>query len=267
MTLTDFRDHRQQQLRQRADRASIFVSAGIGDAIALTCFLELPADLRTIYYATRKQTTIEEYLRLVADEAVDHVSVCDDWSQRWAFYSLPEYLRSANAKRLEPCEDWSIAAQFPRIEKQAMRYRGLPAAVRQAVHSWALPERYAVCQPATDDKRDSRRDLTAEEIAAVSVASERLGLPLVLLHNGSGLPVKHPNVIDLRNQSTLLENVAMTLRASAYFGIDSVLSVVASKVLPPSRLLIKTVNDHCRRWQRIYFAPHTTFGFLVPSLI
>lgn len=276
-------DH--QLVGTESQPTALFVSGGIGDVIALSCFLELPETLEAVYYATPKRAEVQAYLEPLCPPQTQHVSFWEDWRGRAAWYSLPEFVRTSQRHEIADAVDWSIASQFPQITPD--KFRGLPPlgvgllaegrkppcksdglSRRDPVACAtrlprALPDRYAVLQPFTTDKRDSRRDMTRDEIRCAVAEAATQRLPLVLINQGGDARIEHaPNLIDLQNQLELATAIAITLRASLFIGIDSWPSVIASKVLPADRLLIKTVNPHCRRWQHIYFAPHDSFEFL-----
>ena len=103
-----------------------------------------------------------------------------------------------------------------------------------------LPERYAVFQPFSCDKRDPQRDFTPAEIAATVQAARRHDVPLVLINQGSDPPIR--GVIDLQNNTNLYGSIDITLGAAIYIGIDSAMSQVATKVLPADKIVIKHYN-------------------------
>jgi hypothetical protein len=250
---------------------SIFVTGGIGDVIALSCFLELPSDLETIYYATRKRDDVQAYLETICPPNTRHVSLWDDWSHRWGWYSLAEFQRLANvdeASRLSAShtEDWSIMTVF----RESLPFVGLPWSLGHpfsSVYEVTLPNRYALFQPFSSDKRDQRRDFTRDEIEDALLAAEQHRLPLVLINEGCDPLIESPWLINLQNKTNLYGSIDITIGASLYIGIDSAMSQVATKVLPAEKLLIKSVNPHYYRSLRWYAAPHTVYPFVVESPI
>lgn len=245
----------------------MFVTGGIGDVIALSCFLDVPETIETVFYATRKRDDVEAFVSTLCPASTKHVSAWDDWSERWCFHSLGEYVRTTGRNEIADADDWSIATQFPRD----LPFRGLPWNVGHplsSIHKIDLPERYAVFQPFSCDKRDPHRDFNREEIKHVVEWSERHGLLLVLLNSGNDEPITNaPNLIDLQNRTNIFGSIDVTLGAAAYIGIDSAMSQVATKVLPSHRLAIKSTNirpghGHYYKSLHWYAAPHTSFPFV-----
>jgi hypothetical protein len=265
MTTRILTGHPRNNIAARDNCRSLFVTGGIGDLIALTCFLDVPPDTRTIYYATRKRDDVESYLSTLCPTTTNHVSVWQNWSARWGWYSLREF--NQQQPRHVDAVDWSIATQFPRLST----FKGFPwepGHPLSSIHKLNLPPRYAVFVPFSSDKRDPNRDFTAKEFDAALAAADLAGLPLVLLNRDDARdPEFRDGVIDLQNQTNVFGSIDVTIGASLFIGVDSAMSVVASKILPAERLLVKCVNAHCRRWQSIYFAPHTSFDFLTADPI
>lgn len=273
--------HEPQDGRGRPSSKSLFITGGIGDVLALTCFRDLPSDLETIFYATPKRADVEVLLSLLCGSSVKHVGLDDEFRRRFAWYSLPEFQRITG--RTIDAVDWSISAQFPNIN--STEFLGMPWLDHPLadVSRFRLPERYAVLAPFSTDKRDRNRDFTTQEFDAAMAFAKRNHVMLVVLNQGTDTPpdqllykVYDPKrgvintkgvLYDLSNQTNLLEAMAVTLGATLFIGIDSAMSVVASKVLPADRLCIKTHNEHCRRWAPIYFAPHQSFEFLTADPI
>ena len=250
---------------------SLFISGGIGDVLALSCFLDAPHSVDTVFLATRRSGDVEAFLSLICGVADHYVDLWGN-DERFAWYSLDEYVRATSnrqvSSRRQSCLDWSIATQFPIVSN--LPFQGMPW---QVGHPWSdihtigpkLADGYFVFCPFSEDKRDPSRDLTAAEIAAVTSTARRKGVPLVILNRGEDSIVEGAGIVNLQNQTNLFGAIDVTLGAAGYVGVDSAMSVVASKVLPAERLCVKTVNEHCRRWRHLYFAPHTSFEFLTAS--
>lgn len=259
------RDHRRRPELPPNPRA-LFVTGGIGDVLTLSCFLELPADLEVIYYATPKFAEVREYLRELAPKA-RHVSLWEDWSERDCFFSRSQFIQESGNRDVLAAVDWSILHCF----HQPLTFRGWRGEGRVARDEGRgirslLPARYAVFCPFTTDKR-SPRDFTDGEIDAVIRAAQEQRLPLVILNAGGDRRIEADGVINLQNQTSLLGSIAVTCGAAVFVGVDSSQSVVATKFLPAERLLIKSDSENLRTWKHLYYAPHTSFEFIVPRAV
>lgn len=260
-----------RQLVATQERA-LFVTGGLGDILALSCFLDTPTKLKAVYYATRRRADVECFLATVCPKETQHVSVWDDYSSCWGWYSLTQFVRSGDwPSGLRKADDWSIMTQFPKLEVCSDRtFLGLPWEVGHplsTIYELSLPSRYAVLAPFSHDKRDARRDLSATEVtAALRFARERK-MPLVLLNQGDDPLIEADGLFNLQNQTNVYGSIDVTIGASLFIGVDSAMSVVASKFLPADKLCIKSVNPHCRRWQHLYFAPHRSFEFVTENPI
>ncbi|MFM9964428.1 MAG: hypothetical protein ACKV2Q_24765 [Planctomycetaceae bacterium] len=265
MRLRDLRQLRLQR-RQATHPQSLFISGGIGDVIALTCALDVPNSIETVYYATRNVADVMSYLATLCPDHTRHEIVWSDWSERWAWYSLAEFVRSTGRADIADAEDWSIASVFPRD----LPFRGLPwqpGHPLSSIHDVRLPDRYAVMQPFSSDKRDPRRDFTAAEIMATLAACREQSLPVVLLNRGDDPLLVADGLINLQNQTNIYGSIDITIGAHIFIGIDSAMSQVATKVMPANRLLIKSVNPHYYRHLHWYCTPHTTTPFVVNDVV
>jgi ADP-heptose:LPS heptosyltransferase len=63
-------------------------------------------------------------------------------------------------------------------------------------------------------------------------------------------------VINLSGKLTIRETIDITKHSSYYFGIDSFLSVIASKILGDKFIFMKCNNDHAHKHKNIYWYPN-----------
>ena len=269
------RIHRDPKPVVEPNPRALFITGGIGDVLAVSCFRRVPDDLEVIYYATPRFIEAREYLQQLAPRA-RHVSLWDDWSERCCFFSKADFAHETGNTQAVAAVDWSIMEVFPKD----MPFRGWPLSQISNLKSQfsnltsLLPKRYAVFVPRSYNEYTAHRNFTSDELAATLSVARARHMPLVVLHQGADATKQWPDafgppagVVDLQNQLSLLGSIAVTRGANMFISVDSMLSVVATKFLPAERLLIKSVNPHCRRWQHTYFAPHKSFEFVVESPI
>lgn len=63
------------------------------------------------------------------------------------------------------------------------------------------------------------------------------------------------NIINLSNLLSIEESIELTKQCSYFFGIDSLFSVIASKLLPSDKIYIKSNNDHAHNNKNVYWYP------------
>lgn len=252
----------------------LFLSGSIGDVLALECFLT-DADrqsLSVLYYATQKYAEIERLFRAVPSfpNLRDHHVAWSDFTHFWCFFSKEDcvtFLRSSRRDihpALAQARDFSITAQFPRVHSGQLRYNG-SSFVRHAVADlgrFVLPEAYAVVCPYSTDKRITQRDFDAQDWEHCVRYLRHFGLKGVVLNTGTDPVPADESLLDWSNATTIAEAVEITKGARAYVGIDSSMSVLAPKVMPPDRLVVKSVNGHCYENAACYYAPLREFPFL-----
>lgn len=251
--------------QEKGPFTSMFVTNGIGDIITISCYLRVTPEIKTIYYATRKYEYVKEYLSLLCHPDTEHINVWEDNDNRFAWFSLKEFRGRKTHSDFPNTIDWSIFQVFPRN----LPFLGLPfekEQIKGLVRDFGLPERYAVLAPFTTDKRDSKRDLTHEEIGLALKSCRENGMPVVLINNGSDPVINAPGLTNLQNKTSLFESIYITMNSSMFIGTCSSMSVVATKTLPSDRLLIRSFSSNLNRWKHAYYAPHNAFGFITTDL-
>lgn len=259
-----------QRLPALPEKKSILLTGGIGDVIALECYM--PVSTRTnigsIYYATRAQKGIQELFQ-AANIAAEHVPIWDDFSEVFAFYSKIECGDNFQNLPLDwpRVTDWSIACRFQEIEDGRYPYHQSTFIKHRLanVDRFQLPKRYVVIVPSSDnDPRMQDRNFSDQDWNAVFAFLEQRRIAGVVVNHGN--PTGRDGLIDLSNQTTLPEAVEITKGAEGYIGIDSCLSVVAAKLFRPPWIQIKSRNPHLFKWRHVYYAPKTDFSFLTRDI-
>lgn len=240
--------------------SDIFITGGIGDVLAVSCFMG-HGSARNIFYATRPFEHISQILERLFPEASHHC-VWHDWSQRDAFYSLKEFSSVNNDAVIQASQDWSIHTVF----KQDLEFKRAPWLGLSDPIKVYLPIQYAVLCPRSTDKREPTRDFTEEEVVYATDWAERRGIPLVHVYCGPDECPLPSTIINLQNKTNILETIAVVENASWYIGIDSCQSQVATKTLSADHLLIKSVNPHYYQSLKWYCCPHKEFPFVVPRV-
>lgn len=256
----------------------ILLTGGIGDIITLESFFteEQRQSLKTIYYATRAQRRAQElFASLKCYPSLQaHVILWDDFSKIFAFHNKKECQSYLHAKRSLPpnwngIADWSIQARFTQINNGNLRYNGSSLLKQKLcdVGSFQLPEKYvAICPYTINDKRNPNRDFDDQDWLNVIDQLRIMGMHGVVLNIGSDRVPNDTSLINLTNKTSILQSVEILKGAKGYIGIDSCLSVLAAKLFDPPFLFIKTQNAHCLNYKHIYYAPKTSFEFLIPRL-
>lgn len=263
------------------DRRYVFISGGIGDALAVESHLTDAEriGIQEFLYATRKQPAIEKAFRALPLYAhkKHRAEYAPEWFEEkgfWCFYQKHECFARLKTEG-RPCHpylrrawDLSIFVAFPKMKAGAMPFTGSSLLRHELanVQKFGLPARYAAVCPYSSDKRDAGRDFSAADWRGCLAALERAGLPGVVLNEGGDAVPDDPRLINLTDKTTFLEAAEVLKGASQYVGIDSSLSILAAQVFPADRLAVKTVNPHCLANADCYFAPHKTFPFLVTSI-
>lgn len=252
---------------------AIFLSGGVGDIFALESFLsdEQRNLIDTIYYGTSKRLPIELLFRSVPTfpNLTKHVVAWDDFRSFWCFFHKHECIARMRAAslyvdpHLEACEDFGIGVKFEQIKKGLMPYTGSSFLKHRlaGVSRFKLPHVYFVVAPYSSDKR-GLRDFTSQDWLNVSAYLQKHGLIGVVLNDAYDHVPSNPMLINLSGQTTLLEAIEVLKFAKGFIGIDSSLSVLATKLFDYPNLHIKSKNLHLFENKEVYYAPKKTFEFI-----
>jgi hypothetical protein len=252
---------------------SIFLTGGIGDFFAVESYFsdEQRHALKTVYYGTRQsQPIIQAFQSLERYKDLRHVIVWGDFTDFFCFFSKQQATSKITKSRTLPPDwdvvaDWSILNVFSHVRRGALPYNQSSFVTDTVadLSKFSLPDKYLAIAPYTvNDKRIKTRDFGNGDWNNVIRIMEQRNCTAVVLNTGHDNVPRHTGLIDLSNETTLPEAVEIVKKASGYFGIDSCLSVIASKVHNIPNLQIKTNNQHCLSNQHIYFAPQTGGAYL-----
>lgn len=253
----------------REQPEGILLTGGIGDVFAVQSYFppEWKQTLRKVYYATPAAAEASTLLSEAYPQA-EHAILYGDkqyFRNKGCPFYRKEELVHIDCPDWEDVEDCSIIPMFEQIERGYYRYTGSHYIQNQTddLSRIELPAKYVVLQPDSQNASPNR-NFTAKDWETTIGFLHRNGLKGVILrqcsYESSPLP-RDTALIDLSNATTLFESIEILKLAKGYIGIDSCISVLASK-LYQDHLCVKSVNPHFYRWQEVYLAPRTQFSFV-----
>lgn len=262
---------------------SLLITNGIGDFLTAESFWPewKRRRLETVYYATRQWRPIRELLEAFGKfnfpNLKHHVVLWEDFDEAEAFCFTSAGDVCQRVRVPPGIEDFSIARVFPEVTEGLLHHTGSTALRYELadVTHLELPPRFFVIFPQTDDNLPPERNFTTRDwLDALGWIDNAGGRAAVIL----GGPVDEsdrfrrpePNprsaeldVLDLRGHTSILESIEVLKRAEGYLGIDSWLSVPASRLFRWPKLAIKCVRDTGGiQWRHVYWYPRA--GFLAP---
>lgn len=268
------REERRRGYSAPIPTSSIFLTGGIGDVMALESHFtdEMRASLETIYYATHKWPMLKELFSALPNypKLTKHIVVWDDFKHFWCFIYKEECVQHLNSlgQKAEDgfytAPDFGIIPIFSRINAGKFQYTDSSFVTHRLcpIDKFELPAEYIAICPYSNDKRIASRDFNGADWDAVIKYLVGRGIKGVVLNNSSE-PVPESNqLINLANKTNITEAVEVVKNACGYVGIDSAMSVVASKNFSPDNMVVKTHNSHLHNYKHIYYAPMKDFSFL-----
>lgn len=266
---------RPQKMNMHRIKNAIFLTGGIGDTFAVESFLsdEERTKITTIYYATNKSKEIEELWRKLPNypNLRHHITVWDDFSKFWCFYSMNGYITYCKKNKIKlqisltHTTDLSISIMFGKINRKDIAYNNSSFINHSLTNYDNLPQEYVVICPYSNDKRTSGRDFSLNDWKECLNFLETNNKKGVVLNKGNEISPIHEKLIDLNNKTTIVEAVEILKKSNGYIGIDSALSVLATKLNLPL-LKIKSNNSHLYNNLRCYYSPLSDFYFVNDSI-
>ena len=101
-----------------------------------------------------------------------------------------------------------------------------------------IKEKYCVIVPFTSQDRCFKPWDFSETFKILDKILKMQGVIL----SGYNMNTKHHNVIDLSTKTTVNESIDIVKKASAFIGVDSFLSIVATECIEELKIIIKTEN-------------------------
>jgi hypothetical protein len=257
----------------QAEEHSIFISGGIGDVFAVESFLtdEERAEISSIFYATIKKEPIQELFKSLSwPKLKNHVTAWDDFSNFWCFYTLAECAskvsKTGALSKIKQAKDLSILTVFNEVKKGNVKYNGSSFLNQKIarIKKFNLPSNYIVISPYSTDKRLAGRDFVEKDWDKCFEYLNYTKLNGVVINSGNDFIPS--GVINLSNKTSVTEAVEILKSAKGYIGVDSWLSVLASKLFIQPYLQVKSVNKHCYSNADCYYAPQTDFSFIVKAI-
>jgi hypothetical protein len=256
---------------------SAFITGGIGDVIAVESFLPdfHRQNLKTIFYATNKRIYIEEIFNCLKSfpNLKEHISVWDDFSSFWCFYSIEDYFKKVkeNEKilKVKNALDLSISKVFQSVKNGIFKYNNSSFLKEELIkiNKFNLPKDFVIILPYSTDKRVENRDFNNEDWNNIIKTLNKFQINGVVINSKKEFVPNNNYIIDLSEKTNLLEAIEILKISKGYFGIDSWLSVLAAKLFENTNLQIKSNNLNCYNNSFFYYAPKKNFDFMLKKII
>ena len=262
---------------------AILLTGGVGDIIAIESMMtdEERQSIDCMFYATRAaKPCIELFTNLTTFPKLKKQALLwKNFTNIFGFNSKEQLvgklcayqtdeLQNTLRKLVSGIEDWSIAKIFFENNRQ-YTYSSFIKNNLISIKKFNLPKNYyCICPASSNDKRDDKRDYNQTDWQHTLELLKSKNMFGVVINNNdddSNIPSEHP-IINLNNKTNIKEAIEIVKRADGYIGIDTALSVIATKLLPKENIIIKSLNDHCYRWAHIYYTPHKSFEFIKKSI-
>ena len=258
----------------------IFLSGGIGDIIALESFMsnEDRARLSKIYYGTRAwHEASQMFINAKTYERIknEHHLVFKDFNKQFPCFLTIEQAFNQRLLKVMPKNtvDYSIIKIFKNIDREKTPFNG-STFIKDTladISKFNLPPKYYVVVPYTlaDARTTVRRNFDHLEWTYSQGFVHEWDAKMVIINPHTEISVPKINgAIDLTGKTNILEAIEIVKHAVGYCGVDSSLSVIATKTLGTSRLVVKNgEGGHLQKYKHIYYAPQTDFSFIRRHLV
>ncbi len=251
----------------------ILLTGGIGDVIALESFMSdhERKNLTQIHYATKAANSCVDAINAISKwypKLEDQSKIFDNFNNRFCIYSKNELSKIIPSDiNWESISDWSILSKFPEIEsgERPFNESSFLKETLVDIKKFELPTKYLVLVPESENALHNRNFNAYDWAEILHFLKKTNQIGVILRTTGKSLPTTS-YLINLTGKTSLIEAIEIVKNASGYCGVDSCLSVIASKILSAENLRVKSTNPHLYRWKEIYYAPQTTFEFIQPTI-
>jgi hypothetical protein len=259
---------------------AIFLCGAIGDVIAIECYLSdaARASLEAVCLPDSDYGFIPSLFGSIPNypKLTRYIEVCPGHNRQWHNKAMllermvVEGFRPKDADgtvRLIEAQDWSLDQVFAEYnEGTALKYNGSSFARHTLAQNPVAGTYYAVCPYAGIDVSgcNGGRNFDADDWEATLKHLDDVDLSGVVVGKGDGWVPEHPRLLNMMNKTTLNEALEVVKNATGYIGVDSSMSVMASKTVKQDNFHLKTVNvvHHARpELMRFYFAPYESGGY------
>jgi hypothetical protein len=243
----------------------IALIGGCGDAIAFLCHEEPYHSLTKIHWCLRDTSLGKIFTKHPTFKGIEQV-IHDVKSPPGRPVVSKAHLALWGTHLDADVEDWGLLHRQGRpLTYLGSPFEGVRVATQAKVARFKLPEVYTVIHATTPVNTQAHRNLRDykpqdwDATIAYLNAWDEVGVVL----NSVAEPIpSSPRLINLQGQTTLGEAIEIVKGCSAYCGIDSWMSILASKTLEADSLTIMSRNPGFLQNAPFYLAPHTTFPFV-----
>lgn len=260
--------------------SKVLVTFGIGDFIAIDAFSsdEERSAIEEVYFACRSDKPLRQLFKFAFPNLKKTVTFWDAWTSTHIhsvggkdhlYLCSAAYNWGLDLKCLFDVADWCVNKIFPEIRSGNRPYVGTCLLNHKLanISRFNLPDEYGIinhCTPyylqlnGQDIPEHKGRDLNERDWAGILRYLEKMRRPAIVISQTSNLGSipKHDLIVNLNNETTILEAIEICKLGKFYLGIDSWVPALMSKVLPPDKIEIKSVSDFYMKNADIYCAPH-----------
>lgn len=252
----------------------ILITGGVGDFLAIDSFLSCnqKRNIEKIILATRASNEIKSLfdVKNTYYSKLKKIQIL-----KYNFLDNPAFNCKEMAKEFIPMNgsfwnniyDGSISNMFKLIRSKDLKFhKSSFLNLNINIKKFKLPERFLLILPFSKNKVNENRDFNDddwENLESYLINNKKKGV-CIGMENKKIPQIK--NLINLINQTTMLESIEILKKSTGYIGIDSWISVLAPKSLNRKNIYIKTISNHCFRFSSIYFKPFVTKNFIFSNL-